>query len=557
MSMPARRADTAIIILLAWACDGGTGPGRTVPLGPTINTFTVLPSPARIDDSVTVSYDVADLEGITYTEIVYEDAALALHRDSVAGGGASHVSRTVRIPTPSLLVDRWTVELQVVGHLRQETSDSVVLHFLTPPTMGGYYLGPDANPTALPGDTVRFFVGAGVGDLHDARITWLGYEVGPPVNARDSAPASGQNATDTFAVQMDRAWITGQTYLPYISFFARDAFGYRTRYYPACCQFLVIDAIRRPTVTVPLGGRVSDVVLDTTRGRLYLSQPDSGRILVLSIGTMTFETPIALSGRPSGMDLSLSGDSLLVGLYSTRELGVVNLVTGQIDRIPIVLSGFPDLGPDRVKEAANGKVFLSITFAGSGYGGQLIEYDLNTGQQRRRLEPGLSGALTEATGMARVGDASRLVLLLEDACCPVNAQTYTAAIDSFSPLHGVLNFFGDRVSSDRAGRYLLFANRLWTSDYQFVRNYAESTYVYRFNGIADESALSGDGAAAFFASLYGYYQVRLADDSVLERVRVSLKPNDLSRVFDRIVLLPDGQTLIGVGAYGVARVDLR
>src|SRR6266702_806504 len=292
MSMPARRAATAIIILLAWACDGGTGPGRTVPLGPTINTFTVLPSPARIDDSVTVSYDVADLEGITYTEIVYEDAALALHRDSVAGGGASHVSRTVRIPTPSLLVDRWTVELQVVGHLRQETSDSVVLHFLTPPTMGGYYLGPDANPTALPGETVRFFVGAGVGDLHDARITWLGYEVGPPVNAR-------------------------------------DAFGYRTRYYPACCQFLVIDAIRRPTVTVPLGGRVSDVVLDTTRGRLYLSQPDSGRILVLSIGTMTFETPIALSGRPSGMDLSLSGDSLLVGLYSTRELGVGNLVTGQ------------------------------------------------------------------------------------------------------------------------------------------------------------------------------------------------------------------------------------
>ncbi|PYP07943.1 MAG: hypothetical protein DMD59_13655 [Gemmatimonadetes bacterium] len=81
--------------------------------------------------------------------------------------------------------------------------------------------------------------------------------------------------------------------------------------------------------------------------------------------------------------------------------------------------------------------------------------------------------------------------------------------------------------------------------------------MYRFNGIADESALSGDGAAAFFASLYGYYQVRLADDSVLERVRVSLKPNDLSRVFDRIVLLPDGQTLIGVGAYGVARVDLR
>jgi hypothetical protein len=400
-------------------------------------------------------------------------------------------------------------------------------------------------------------MGASVGDLQDAGITWLGYEVGPPVNTRDSAPVSGQQASDSFAVRVNSLWITGQSYLPAIVFFVRDSWGYRIRYGPGCCEVSVIDAIRRPTAVLPLDSRVSDVVLDTTRGTLYLSQPDSSRILVLSIGTMTFATPIVLPGRPSGMDLSLSGDSLLVGLYSTRELGVVNLLTGHIDRIPIVLSGFPDLGPDRVREAANGKVLLSITFAGSGYGGQLIEYDLNTGQQRRRLDVGLLGALTEATALERVGDPSRIVQLLEDACCPVNAQTYTAATDSFSPLHGVLDFFGGPVSSDRAGRYILFANRLWTSDYGSVRNYAESTYVYRLNGIADASVIAGDASAAFFASLYGYYKVRLSDDSVMERVRVSLAPNTISRVFDRIIPLPNGQTLIGVGTYGVARVDLR
>lgn len=544
-----------VFVLLGWACDSATAPAD-----PNIREFVVQPSPARIGDSVSVSYVVTAARGVAYSEILYEDAASVLYHDSADGGGAPQVSRTLRIPTPSLSLSSWVVKLVVVDQFGRRDAQSTTVHFLTAPTMGGYVTGPDSNPTALPGDTVQFSIGAGVADARDPGITWLGYEVGPPVNARDSLAVSGQQASATMSVVVSRLWITGQSYLPAISFFARDVWGYRIRYSPLCCNVLVVDAIRRPTALVPIAGRVSDVVLDTARNRLYLTQPDSGRILTLSLATMTYGQPILLPGRPSGMDLTLGGDSLLVALFSARELAIMNLITGQIDRVPITLGNPTNPSPDRVREAANGKVLISMTFAGFGYGGELIEHDLRTGQQKRRLDVGLQGALTEATGLARVGDPSRIVLLIEDACCPENAQIYTAATDSFSPLYDVFDLItapGAPLSSDRAGRYILMGNRLWTSDFSTKRDYARATYFYRFEGPPDASVISSDASEAFFASLYGYYKVRLSNDSTLERVRVALVPNQLSRVFDRIILLPTGQTLVGVGAHGIARIDLR
>src|SRR5439155_21011689 len=116
-------------------------------------------------------------------------------------------------------------------------------------------------------------------------------------------------------------------------------------------------------------------------------QPDSNRILRISAATMTYGTAIPMPGQPYGLDLTPSGDSLLVGLYKSQELGIVNLQTGSVSAVPLVGlgpgGGF--VGPQYVKEAANGKVLIGVL--SSYYGYQYVwEYDLNTGQQRRRLD---------------------------------------------------------------------------------------------------------------------------------------------------------------------------
>src|SRR6266436_9798608 len=78
---------------------------------------------------------------------------------------------------------------------------------------------------------------------------------------------------------------------------------------------------------ISLAAPVYDIAFDSKRSALYLSQPQSQQVAVLSTTTMTLQTPIALFGSPSGLDLSVGGDSLVVALKSTQLLAIVNLLT--------------------------------------------------------------------------------------------------------------------------------------------------------------------------------------------------------------------------------------
>ena len=67
--------------------------------------------------------------------------------------------------------------------------------------------------------------------------------------------------------------------------------------------------------SVPVQGTPSDIALDQSRGRLYVSNFSAGRIEVMSTATNTFGAPMTVAGPPSSVALSPDNRYLVVGEY--------------------------------------------------------------------------------------------------------------------------------------------------------------------------------------------------------------------------------------------------
>jgi hypothetical protein len=280
-------------------------------------------------------------------------------------------------------------------------------------------------------------------------------------------------------------------------------------------------------------------MLDTLRRTLYIAQPDSNRVLRLSLATMTFGMPITLGGRPTGLDLSLGGDTLLVALFGTQELAFVNLQTNAVKRVAIV--GLPTaagaVGPTFLREASNRKILISLHYLEYD-GWDVWEYDLATGRQRARPEA------TRASGydgpIVRIGTPSRLIR---------SHQIYTAATDSFSDQVP----FGPYAlpSADSNGRNILISYQLSSPSLMPVR-----TLIYGLWGSLGPSALSYDGSVAYFGTHYGVRVVRPSDGAIVQDFPVAELPIS-DQVFTQLIPMPGGKSLIGIGHYQIARIELQ
>jgi len=290
-----------------------------------------------------------------------------------------------------------------------------------------------------------------------------------------------------------------------------------------------VNAVRRPTRNIPLAAPY-DIAFDSKRSVLYLSQPQSQQVAVLSTTTMTLQTPIALFGSPSGLDLSVGGDSLVVALKSTQLLAIVNLVTGRVDTVRLN-TGAPGL--DHLRVAANDAALVSLTFGGSGYGGSIWEYYLLNGSQRRRTDAGFGGAVTEAVPFARPVDRSRILLLIDDSCCPEEGDVYVSATDAIAVHQGTVSQYFPTVSADSTGKVFLIGARLFDQALNPITVLTSPGY----NGGA--TVVAPSGALAYLASNVGYIKVRIPDGAVLEQVLLPGVPGQL-------VVLPNGQTLVAV-----------
>lgn len=76
---------------------------------------------------------------------------------------------------------------------------------------------------------------------------------------------------------------------------------------------------------ITLTGKPNDLIYDSKRGRVYLSNSVSNRIEVYDPATAQLLAPIPVGSNPNGIDLSPDGDRLLVCLLGASQIAVVNL----------------------------------------------------------------------------------------------------------------------------------------------------------------------------------------------------------------------------------------
>lgn len=150
----------------------------------------------------------------------------------------------------------------------------------------------------------------------------------------------------------------------------------RLRWVAAICCALSIPSLAATFGSVvPLVGGASDLVLDETRGRLYLVNSDQNRVEVYSIAQKKFLNPIPVDALPLGAAISRDGKSLYVTANTAVTLDVVDLDSLAVTRVPLPAQ------PEGVAVGVDGRVLISTIGSGAGNASNiLLVYDPSLAQ---------------------------------------------------------------------------------------------------------------------------------------------------------------------------------
>lgn len=479
--------------------------------------------------------------------------------DSLPAGYRRGVVDTIRhaVPPNADFTKQLVVGLDVydVGANRSHQElGQFTLSDAAPPTIRSALLDPTGQPATLPsaaafrsGDQLQIRLDAS----DNSALAWVGYRIGAPVNLADSVAVDAATYSSTRGLTIAPAWLG----VSEVTFFATDRAGHRaTVIAPALSVYPVVA---RPTRGVDLpAGNIADVVVDARRGLVYLAQPDSNRVLVLSIATMTLGAPIATPGYPTGLDLTASGDSLVVALRRSSALGIVDLTRAQpsLDSVHLDLpQAFPGShdGPYKLRVSAANRVLLVLTIDGSGWD-PLQQYDLTAGRQTTRSDAAfLNGVVETETRVVVSGDRSKLTLFM-DGCCPNYGMMYSSSSDVFGGWTGTTDTQGAAISMDDTGGHVLIASSLFDGNLSPVRVYDPPHFDLahdRFNATTP-TVIAPTGDIAYISIGTAYYVVRLSDGGVLEQVFLPTRTT-------RLLVVNGGGTLLSIGATRVDAIALK
>ena len=390
-----------------------------------------------------------------------------------------------------------------------------------PPAVSGAQVPPAGDTLFVPKDTFRITVTA----EDDRKLLWVGYRLGPPAAVQDSVRVVAKSGQASFelAVPIPAAWV-GNTPL---TLFARDAFDRVTEQPSGALR--VYDLIRRPLRTVPLGTLAFDVEYDAKRNLVYLLEPADSQIAVLKLEDLTLGTPIPVptnlpETQGSGMDLSPSGDSLIVAITTPPVLHIISLVDGSTSEVPITDTGSDSQVLFDVTVAA-GRAFAygERTESGSGFiTGRLWQLDLATKVQQVRTDAGAqgTGSLGLQTEFAASGDGSHLLLVDTPVPC---MQVFSAAAG-----------FGACAEPPHALTFLpsgSFNGSAW-----LVRhNLYDASLAVAATPVPEGTpagVLAPDASVAYFPTPLGLDVIELPSGTVRDHVRIPV-------AIGRLTLLPE------------------
>ena len=426
---------------------------------PAVTALSVEPATGRVEpgQTITVHFTAQSPIGLLRSEVRLSGACT--QTVSMAELLAPTATRSVAIPLP--VPCRTDVPLVVTvtatDGAREEASREMSMTLttidLTPPSLdlhfssqlsGGVIV--EEPGTHFHGDSVVLLFNA-----YDIQgLAALVWEV-LPAGVKDSLvfPPGSTGVSSTLRIPVRSTWGTGPIQL---RFHARDASGLvspplttaagATRVYPT---------VDRPSRSRNFDGEVRGLAVDGSRGVFYLLQSYPDAVAIVSLSTLAITRTIHLDTRAGDMDLTPSGDSLVVTLPDQNALGVIDLrlATTPLTLIPLtVLDQTVRQTPSNVRTTATGKALVSLGGL-EARASQLLEVDLATGAQRIRLDAGDQG-FTGFGKLERSQDGTAILLqggegLLQRLDVPTDRFGSRGSSASSAP-RASLDATGDRIA---------------------------------------------------------------------------------------------------------------
>jgi hypothetical protein len=519
--------------------EASCGPSATGTAVPSITNLQVSPAsgPVEAGSILRVSFDFTAAAGAWETE-VYVNGAVAgtsRTRESFATSGTRTVNFTVpagaEVDVPLNLYVRVTDALLRPTTLKASGPYAVVDH--TPPTLlratSHSVFNPGVNNLGgqfAAGDSIQVDWIA----TDNNALEWLGWGIDGPVPARDSVRVSTQ-ATARLFIRTRPEW-AGATAL---RFWVADRAGnHSAELVSPADSFGIFPVRNRPVRSSPaIAGNFTDAVLDPATGTVYIASDIRKEIAVFSLTTMTFGTPIPISGVATSLDLTPSGDSLVAALPYDHALAVIPLATRTATTYPVVVP-FAGSGPSAVAVGPGGRIFATGARGPDG-AGMLMELKPATGDVRV-LYTGYAGY----TGLARTPDRSRIFFVAD---CRVE---YRPATDQLGPC--VVAEGSGRMEVDASGA--VFTRGQWA----YAPGLPRTTLFPVDLALTNTAAPSPDGTQVFLSSVRGLLRAK-PDGHILDR-------SPLPQVYGRFLFTDGGATLVAItgdSVHGtvVFTVDLR
>jgi DNA-binding beta-propeller fold protein YncE len=213
-------------------------------------------------------------------------------------------------------------------------------------------------------------------------------------------------------------------------------------------DFRFYPTIRRDIRTATIAGGASRMVVHPGGDAIYFLQPTPQQVTAVDAATLSITGVVQLPGSPIDMDITPSGDSLLVLLRTEGTLAVVDL--RDLHRPPrmVPIVGFDAAGGEEgryIRVAANGKALITLDDWTWG-DARLLELDFRTGTQTFRQD----GEGQHGAGLFLARSQDFRVLVLNGAGF---IRTYHADADSFGPLQPSIDQYAYPVV-DSTGRWI-------------------------------------------------------------------------------------------------------
>jgi hypothetical protein len=523
---------------------------------PSFDVATARPLSPQADQVLRAVFRARDNAGLVRIVVAWSGALSGADTFALTGYPRQHDDSVPRrIPrgaSPGRTVTLAITTTDLAGLASTQTLGPYTLIDSTPPTVTATTNAPASAEPLLPGDTLRVTVNAA--DNH--RLAYVGWVAGPPASARDSAAATDTVATGVSLTRVvPLAWVGNQS----LQAFARDSMGNQQNSLSLPGLF-VIDAIRRPLQAGALvdPAAIRDLVVDERRNVAYVATASGGQgmwgVAILSLATLSYSGSIAVPFLPAGIDLTPSGDTLVIALSGSPYLGIVDLTAASpvVDTLRLTFDAGDGRSPDQVRVAANGRAVVLVAADSADHIpglGRVVEVNLATGASAVRADAGSAGAVSSRPRLARSLDHSKVFVFYRNTCCTFAGQVYDAASNTFLAPVGTAGYFDNHhFSADSSGNRLLVRTTLYDGSLTILG----SVFATGFTNGA--SALSDDGTVAHFGndggvpSSFATYQVPAGT-----RVERVLLPGPAARLWT----LRDGQWLLGVIGGYFTLVDLR